>query len=66
MPKREPITVHVECETARDYRALRHVVAGNPSRARFAGDGRIEVLDDRWFARLLASVDGRVVSEHVS
>ena len=64
MSKQQAITlVHVECDSPREYRAIRNICAGYPHRAELRYDGRIAVHDSQWFARLLASCSGRVIDE---
>ena len=70
MSKQQAITlVHVECDSPREYRAIRNICAGYPHRAELLESGFrsgwVRVLDTQWFTRLLSSVDGRVTQELV-
>lgn len=60
MPRKKPITVAVECETPRDYRALRQLVAIAPKMATLRPDGYITVIDHAWFENVLRACAGRV------
>lgn len=64
MSKSQTITlVGVECDSPREYRAVRHLCASYPHKAQLVADGWILVHDAGWFCRLLASCNGRVVEE---